>query len=122
VRIAGARPNGIRHEADAVSVFCPDASPGGKAATAQGKGPDGNEGDSRDHRPMSATPDLHHPPAEASGEQFFFVIALAFAVLVGCIVLGFFLPVGAGVALGIGVLLIVVALVGLYLHRLLSDA
>jgi hypothetical protein len=70
---------------------------------------------------MSATPDFHRPPAEASGEQFFFVIALAFAVLVACIVLGFFLPVGAGVALGMGVLLVVVALVGLYLQRLLGD-
>ena len=71
---------------------------------------------------MSATPDIHRPHAEPSGEQVFFVLALAFAVLVACIVLGFFLPVGAAMALTFGVLFVVLALIGLYLSRLLSDA
>jgi len=71
---------------------------------------------------MSATPDFHPRSSEASGEQVFFVLAIAFIVLLGTIVLGFFLPVGAGVALNFGVLGIVLALIGAYLSRLLSDA
>jgi hypothetical protein len=71
---------------------------------------------------MSATPDFHTTPSsEPSGEQLFFVLAIAFIVLVATIVLGFFLPIGAGVALIFGVLGVVLALIGAYLSRLLSD-
>ena len=70
---------------------------------------------------MSAHPNLHPRPGEPSGEQVFFVMAIAFWVLVATIILGFFLPVVVGVALIFAVLAVVLAVVGVFLARLLGD-
>jgi hypothetical protein len=70
---------------------------------------------------MSAEPNLPSGRHEASGEQVFFVMAVAFWVVVATIVLGFFLPLVVGIALIFGVLAVVLALVGLFLARLLGD-
>jgi hypothetical protein len=48
-------------------------------------------------------------------------MAVAFWVVVATIVLGFFLPLVVGIALIFGVLAVVLALVGLFLARLLGD-
>jgi len=52
-----------------------------------------------DDRAMSAHPNLHARRGEPSGEQVFFVMAIAFWVLVAMIIFGFFLPVVVAVAL-----------------------
>ena len=70
---------------------------------------------------MYAHSNLHQPRTEPSGEHMFFVMALAFGVVMVTIILGFFLPVAAAIALIVGVLGIVLAVVGAFLRRLLSD-
>src|SRR3954468_4378757 len=52
-----------------------------------------------EHRGMSANQSLHSTGRGPSGEHIFFVLAVAFWVLVGAIVLGFFLPLVVGIAL-----------------------
>jgi hypothetical protein len=69
---------------------------------------------------MSANPNLH-PAAETSGEQLFFVLAIAFLVLVAIIVAGAFLPTVVGVGISFTAVIAVVAIVGRYLMRLLDD-
>ncbi len=66
-------------------------------------------------------PDLHAGTEEASGEQLFAVIAIAFGVLIVSIIGGFFIPVGIAVALNLVILSVVIALIGAYLWRLLGD-
>jgi hypothetical protein len=58
---------------------------------------------------------------DASGEQVFFVMAGAFGVLLAAIVAGFFLPVGFAVASIFVILAVVLAAVGAFLGRILSD-
>jgi hypothetical protein len=70
---------------------------------------------------MSANPHLHPTRSEPSGEQIFFAMAVAFWVLVAAIVLGFFLPLVAGITMIFGVLAVVLVLVGIFLARVLSD-
>jgi hypothetical protein len=70
---------------------------------------------------MSANPNLHHPQSEPSGEQVFFVMAIALWVLVATIVFGAFLPLVAGLAVIFGVLAVVLVVVGIFLARLLGD-
>jgi hypothetical protein len=72
---------------------------------------------------MSAHPDLHRVESdhEASGEQLFAVIALAFGVLLVTIIAGFFMPVGIAVGVNFAILAVVIALIGGYLFRLLGD-
>ena len=70
---------------------------------------------------MSAYPNPNPRRGEPSGEQLFFVLAIAFWVLVATIILGFFLPVAVGVALIFAVLAVVLAAVGAFLARLLGD-
>jgi hypothetical protein len=70
---------------------------------------------------MSANPNLHPASGEPSGEQVFFVMALAFWVLVAAIVVGAFLPLVAGLSMIFGVLAVVLVLVGVFLARLLND-
>jgi len=71
---------------------------------------------------MSANTNLHHPvAAEPSGEQLFFVLAIAFLVLVAIIVAGAFLPVVAGVGVSFAAVLVVVGIVGRYIGHLLGD-
>ena len=70
---------------------------------------------------MSANPNLHPAPAEPSGEQLFFVLAIAFLVLVAVIVAGAFLPLAAGVAVSFAAVLAVAGIVGRYVMRLLGD-
>jgi hypothetical protein len=70
---------------------------------------------------MSAHSNLHPLSGEPSGEQLFFVLAIAFLVLVAIMVAGAFLPLVAGVGIGIAAVLVVVGLVGLYIGRLLGD-
>jgi hypothetical protein len=69
---------------------------------------------------MSANPNLRPLPSEPSGEQLFFVLAIAFLVLVAIIVAGAFLPMVAGVGVSFAAVLVVVAVVGRYLMRLLD--
>jgi hypothetical protein len=68
---------------------------------------------------------LHHshssPSPETSGEQIFFVMAIAFGVLMVAIVAGFLMPVGAAVGMIFVVLAVVLALVGRFLARVLRD-
>jgi len=68
---------------------------------------------------------LHHhhttPSTEASGEQIFFVMAIAFGVLMIAIIGGFFMPVGAAVGMIFAVLAVVLAVVGKFLARVLRD-
>jgi hypothetical protein len=70
---------------------------------------------------MSANPNLHPIHSEPSGEQLFFVLAIAFLVLVAIIVAGAFLPLVAGVGVSFAAVLVVVGIVGRYLMRLLGD-
>jgi hypothetical protein len=70
---------------------------------------------------MSAHPNLHPVAGEPSGEQLFFVLAIAFLVLVAIIVAGAFLPLVVGVGVSFAAVLVVVALVGRYLMGLLGD-
>jgi hypothetical protein len=70
---------------------------------------------------MSAHPNLHPVAGEPSGEQLFFVLAIAFLLLVAIIVAGAFLPLVVGVGIAMAAVLAVVALVGLYIGRLLGD-
>jgi hypothetical protein len=68
---------------------------------------------------------LHHPhhtaSPETSGEQIFFVMAIAFGVLMVAIIGGFFMPVGAAVGMIFAVLAVVLAVVGNFLARVLRD-
>ena len=70
---------------------------------------------------MSTNPNLHPTSGETSGEQVFFVMAIAFWVLVAAIIVGAFLPLVAGVTMIFGVLAVVLVLVGVFLARLLND-
>jgi len=70
---------------------------------------------------MSANQSLHSTGRGPSGEHIFFVLAVAFWVLVGAIVLGFFLPLVVGIALIFAVLAVVLVLLGMFLVRLLGD-
>jgi hypothetical protein len=70
---------------------------------------------------MSASPNLHPTSGEPSGEQVFFVMAIAFWVLVAAIILGAFLPLVAGLTMIFAVLAVVLVLVGVFLARLLND-
>ena len=70
---------------------------------------------------MYAHPNLHQSRTEPSGEHVLFAMTLAFGVVMVTIILGFFLPVAAAIALIVGVLGIVLAVVGAFLRRLLSD-
>jgi hypothetical protein len=68
---------------------------------------------------------LHHPQPtrspEVSGEQIFFVMAIAFGVLMVAIIAGFFMPVGAAVGMIFVLLAVVLAIVGKFLERVLRD-
>ena len=68
---------------------------------------------------------IHHPQptrsTETSGEQIFFVMAIAFGVLMVAIIAGFFMPVGLAVGMIFAVLAVVLAIVGKFLGRVLSD-
>jgi hypothetical protein len=71
---------------------------------------------------MSALHHSHHTSSpETSGEQIFFVMAIAFGVLMIAIIGGFFMPVGAAVGMIFAVLAVVLALVGKFLARVLRD-
>jgi hypothetical protein len=72
---------------------------------------------------MSAIHHPHHTPSspETSGEQVFFAMAAAFAVVMIAILGGFFLPVGLAVGMVFVVLAVVLALVGVFLQRVLRD-
>jgi len=70
---------------------------------------------------MSANPDLHPVSSEPSGEQLFFVLAIAFLVLVAIIVAAAFLPIALGVGLSLAAVLVTVGIVGRYLAYLLGD-
>jgi hypothetical protein len=70
---------------------------------------------------MSANTNLHPVTSEASGEQLFFVLAIAFLLLIAAIVGGAFLPMAAGVAISFAAVLVVVGVVGRYILRLLGD-
>jgi hypothetical protein len=70
---------------------------------------------------MSADPNLHPVSSEPSGEQLFFVLAVAFLVVVAIIVVGAFLPLAVGVGVSLAAVLVVVATVARYLMRLLGD-
>ena len=70
---------------------------------------------------MSANPNLPSAPSEPSGEQVFFVMAVAFWVLVATIIAGAFLPLVVGLGVIFGVLAVVLVIVGLFLARLLRD-
>jgi hypothetical protein len=70
---------------------------------------------------------IHHPhtssssSTETSGEQIFFAMAIAFGVVMVAIIGGFFLPVGLAVGMIFVVLAVVLALVGVFLGRILQD-
>jgi hypothetical protein len=71
---------------------------------------------------MSALHHSHHTSSpETSGEQIFFVMAIAFGVLMVAIIAGFFMPVGAAVGMIFVLLAVVLAIVGKFLDRVLSD-
>jgi hypothetical protein len=70
---------------------------------------------------MSTTSDLDPTRHEPTGEQLFFVMSAAFAVVVVAIIGAAFLPVGAGVALVFAVLTVALVAVGTFLGRLLGD-
>jgi hypothetical protein len=75
-----------------------------------------------DHRGMSTNLNLHHGPRpEASGEQVFFVMAIAFWVLVAAIIAGAFMPLVAGLGMIFAVLAVVLVLVGIFLARVLNE-
>jgi hypothetical protein len=72
---------------------------------------------------MSANPNLRPAPsaAEPSGEQLFFVLTIAFLVLVAVIVAAAFLPMAVGVGVSFAAVVVVVGIVGRYIGRLLGD-
>jgi len=70
---------------------------------------------------MSTNPQLHSTSGEPTGEHVFFAMAVAFWVLVAAIIAGAFLPLVAGIAMIFAVLAVVLALVGVFLARLLGD-
>ena len=70
---------------------------------------------------MSTNPNFHPAPSEPSGEQVFFVMAIAFWVLVAAIIAGAFMPLVAGLGMIFAVLAVVLVIVGIFLARLLGD-
>jgi hypothetical protein len=72
---------------------------------------------------MSAIDHPHHTTSstETSGEAIFFAMATAFGVLVLAIIGGAFLPIAVGVSAIFAVLFVVLALVGVFLRRVLGD-
>lgn len=70
---------------------------------------------------MSANTNPHPAPSETSGEQLFFVLAIAFLALVVVIVLGAFLPLAAGIGVTFVALAVSLAVVGRFLAHLLSE-
>ena len=69
---------------------------------------------------MSANSNLHPISGEPSGEQLFFVIAIAFLALVAIIVAAAFLPVAAGVGLAMAAIVGAVGIVVRFLAGMLD--
>ena len=93
----------------------------GKPAPRRWDDPDGRAPGVADHRAMSTNPNFQPAPSEPSGEQVFFVMAIAFWVLVAAIVAGAFMPLVAGLGMIFAILAVVLVIVGIFLARLLSD-
>jgi hypothetical protein len=84
-------------------------------------GSDGADANGDDHEDMSANTNLTPHHTETSGESVFFAMAIAFAVVLVAIIVGAFLPVAVGVGLIFGVLAIVLAVVGVFIARVLGE-